>query len=582
MARISNEQIMEIRNSVNIVDVVSEYVPLVQKGKNYFGICPFHDDHNPSMSVTSDKQMFKCFVCGVGGNVFTFLMEYEHISFLEAVKKIADKVNIALDIGPTYRKSNSHLSKYYEMYDLSMKFYQNNLNTASGKEALDYLKKRDIDEEIIKEFNIGISFMGDKIYQMLKANKYNDEDIVESGLCNVNNKGYYDNFSNRIMFPLHDINGKVVAFSGRIYNTTDSSKYVNSKESPIFKKSQMLYNYHRVRDAVRKTGQVIIVEGFMDVIALYKVGINNVLATMGTAVTADQARLIKKLSSDVILMFDGDKAGNKATISCSEELQKIGVTPKIVRLEDKLDPDDYIEKYGLEKLKEHIENPISLIDYKMIVYKEDKNLKNSNDVSNYIKEVIKELKLVKDNIVRDLTLQKLSDETGVSLTTIASLLTKEENNEKKTIKVVKTTPKKVDRYQKAYQGLLFYMLRYKEVIRIVDESNVFIPSKQHRYVACEIVSFYEKYGQINMADFIAYLGDKKELVDIVNQLFDLPLPEEYIREEIDDYIKVLNEYTINLEIKRLEEVLKNSNSDIDKASIANKIMGLKKGVDNNG
>lgn len=575
MSRISDEKILEIRNSVNIVDIVSEYLPLVQKGKNYFGVCPFHDDHNPSMSVTQDKQMFKCFVCGVGGNVFTFLMEYEHISFLEAVKKIADKVNIQLDIGPITKKSVSHLSKYYEMYDLSMKYYQNNLKTASGKDALKYLQDRGINEEIIKEFGIGISYKGDKLYKMLKASKHDDKGIEESGLCNYNDKGYYDVFSNRIMFPLFDIDGKVVAFSGRIYNTTDSSKYVNSKESPIFKKGQMIYNYHRVREFVRKSGQVIVVEGFMDVIALYKVGINNVVATMGTAITSEQARLIKRLSTDVILMFDGDNAGNKATVSCAEELQKVGITPKIIRLEDKLDPDDYINKYGIERLKEHIENPISLIDYKMIIYKENKNLQNSVDVSNYINEVIKELKFVNDKIVRDLVLQKLSNETGVSLNTISSIIKKEETNKIIKPELIKP-PKKMNRYEKAYKGLLFYMLRYKEVIRIVDDSNVFIPNREHRLLACEITSFYEKYENINIADFTAFLGDKKELVEIVNQIFDLPLPEEYINEEIDDYIKVLNEYTVNLEQKRLEELMKESKSDIDKADIAKKIIELKK------
>ncbi len=575
MSRISDEKILEIRNSVNIVDIVSEYLPLVQKGKNYFGVCPFHDDHNPSMSVTQDKQMFKCFVCGVGGNVFTFLMEYEHISFLEAVKKIADKVNIQLDIGPITKKSVSLLSKYYEMYDLSMKYYQNNLKTASGKDALKYLQDRGINEEIIKEFGIGISYKGDKLYKMLKASKHDDKGIEESGLCNYNDKGYYDVFSNRIMFPLFDIDGKVVAFSGRIYNTTDSSKYVNSKESPIFKKGQMIYNYHRVREFVRKSGQVIVVEGFMDVIALYKVGINNVVATMGTAITSEQARLIKRLSTDVILMFDGDNAGNKATVSCAEELQKVGITPKIIRLEDKLDPDDYINKYGIERLKEHIENPISLIDYKMIIYKENKNLQNSVDVSNYINEVIKELKFVNDKIVRDLVLQKLSNETGVSLNTISSIIKKEETNKIIKPELIKPS-KKMNRYEKAYKGLLFYMLRYKEVIRIVDDSNVFIPNREHRLLACEITSFYEKYENINIADFTAFLGDKKELVEIVNQIFDLPLPEEYINEEIDDYIKVLNEYTVNLEQKRLEELMKESKSDIDKADIAKKIIELKK------
>ncbi|MDD4643830.1 MAG: DNA primase [Bacilli bacterium] len=583
MARISNEQIMEIRNSVSIVDIISEYVPLTQKGKNYFGLCPFHDDHNPSMSVSNEKQIYTCFVCGATGNVFTFLMEYEHLSFLEAVKLVANKTNISIDIDTGSKRTYSYLDKFYDMYDIAAKFYQNNLKTSSGTIGRKYLSDRGINAEIIKQFGVGVSFNGDKLYQMLKANGHDDKSILKSGLCNINENGCYDLFVNRIMFPLWNVEGKTVGFSGRIYDRDDSAKYVNSKESQIFKKGHLLYNYHHAKEHIRKAGQVIVVEGFMDVIALFKVGIKNVIATMGTAITSDQAQLIKRLSSNVILMFDGDKAGNKATIACGEELLKLGVTAKIVRLEDELDPDDYIDKYGVDRLKEHLDSPISLLDYKMFIYKEGKNLNNSDDVSNYIDNVIKELNLVKDKIVREIIIQKLSKETGVSVETLLSLLNKEELSTKVAItKPPKEKYKMQSKYEKAYERLLFYMLKYKEVIRLFDDSDVFIPVKEYRYLACEIISFYKKYGDINIADFIAYLGSKKELMEILSQIIMLPLPEEYSREEIDDYIKVLNDYTVEIEIKRLEGVLKECSVDTDRANIANQIMELRKGVDLDG
>lgn len=582
MNRIANEQILEIRNSVNIVDIISEYVPLIQKGKNYFGICPFHDDHNPSMSVSPEKQIYTCFVCGATGNVFTFLMEYEHISFLEAVKHIADKVNISVDIGNTYKKRDAHLDKFYDMYDLATKFYQNNLKTAGGVKGVEYLNKRGINQDVINEFGIGISFSRDKVYKLLSSSGFDDKTILNSGLCTVNDKGYYDLFSHRIMFPLWNIEGKVVAFSGRIYNTEDTAKYVNSRESQIFKKGRLLYNYHRVKDYVRRDGQVIIVEGFMDVIALFKVGIKNVVATMGTAITSDQAHLIKKLSSNVILMFDGDSAGNKATIACSEQLSKIGVIPKIVRLEDNLDPDEYINSYGEDKLHEHLQNPISLIDYKMIIYKEGKNLRNSDDVSIYINEIIKELHLVNDNIVREVVLQKLSNETNVMVETLSSLLYKEERKKVVPVNKPKKTEIKIqNKYQQAYERLLFYMLKHKEIIRLFDESDAFIPNKDYRYLACEMISFYKKYDRIDEADLYAYLGDKKELTDILGTISKLPLPETYEREEIDDYFKLLNEYTVEMEINRLKGLYKETNSQIEKAKIADQMMELKKGVGKN-
>ncbi len=575
MARISNEQIIDIRNRVNIIDVVSEYVPLTQKGKNYFGICPFHDDHNPSMSVDPSKQIFKCFVCGVGGNVFSFIMAYEHISFIESVKKIADKLNIPIDIGPVTKKNDSHLSKYYDMYEFIFKFYQNNLKTNSGKIALEYLSKRGINEEIIREFGIGLSTTGNRAYKTLNASSYDDKTIDASGLCSSNDKGYYDVFNNRIMFPIWNIDGKVVGFSGRIYNTEDSAKYVNSKESPIFKKGNLLYNYHKVKEHVRKEGYVIIVEGQIDVIGLYKAGIKNVIATLGTAITREQAHLIKRLSPNVILMFDGDKAGNKATIACGEELIKLGIMPKIVRLEDNLDPDDYISKYGVEKLKNHLSEPLSLLDYKMTIFKADKNMENSSDISNYINEVIKELNLVKDNIVREITIQRLSRETGVKEDTLYSLLNKETPITKKESQPIKKEVIISNKYQLACQNLIFYMLRYKEVIRFFNESNVFIPVANYRYLACEILTFYKKYGDINIADFIAYLEDKKELLDVLDKIIHLELPEQYHREEIDDYIKTLNDYMIELTKQKLQTEFKNSE---DKVAIANQIMELRKGV----
>ena len=591
MARISNEQIIEIRNSINIVDIISEYVPLIQKGKNYFGVCPFHDDHNPSMSVSLEKQIYTCFVCGATGNVFTFLMDYEHITFIEAVKKVADKLNISLDIDTPFKKSDSFTDKLYDIYDLSAKYYQNSLKTPSGEPAYNYLVSRKIDEEVIKEFGIGLSFKGDKLYKMLVSSKFDEKSITDSGLCTLGDKGYYDVFTNRIMFPIANEDGKIVGFSGRIFGGTDTSKYVNSRESAIFKKGHILYNYHRVKDITRKDGFVIIVEGFMDVIALYKVGIKNVIATMGTAITNDHAKLIKKLSSNVILMFDGDQAGNKATIACSEELLKIGIMSKIIRLENNLDPDEYIEQKGLDKLKEHIENPISLLDYKMSIYKEGKNFHNSEDISNYINEIVHELNLITDNIVREVTINKLNKETGVSVGTITSLLEREDKKINKVNIVVPLIKKESsiniapDKYEVACKNLLFYMLRHKEVVRTFDESNVFIPIKEYRYLALEIVSYYNKFKDISIADFLAYLGDKEELIDTCKKIMNLSLPEGMItssvfKEEIDDYIKALNvEYTADLENKQIKTQFKESTDDSEKGALGLKFTELKKGVD---
>ena len=569
--RVSEEKIVEIRKSVNIVDIISDYIPIEQKGRNYFAICPFHDDHNPSMSISPEKQIYTCFVCGAHGNVFNFIMDYENVSFYEALKIVANKSNIELNIddyNQNIEKRNDN-NNLYEIYDFAFKYYQNNLLTKDGKEALDYLYKRDFTDEIIKEFGIGLSTKN-KLTKVLLNKGYKNEDLLNSGISSFNDN-IYDTFIDRIMFPLWDLDGKVVGFSGRIYKTNDSSKYVNSKESDIFKKGNLLYNYHRAKQFARRKKSVIIVEGFMDVIALYKVGIYNVVASMGTAITKEQARLLKKLSTNIILCFDGDTAGNKATLSCSNELTDIGIYPKIIRLPSPLDPDEFLSKYGKEKFDEYLENPKSLLDYKIDYYRSITNFNNSEDISIYIKNVLSELNLVEDKIVKEIILKKLSDETNISFSTINGLL--KENTKKKE----KKQENKVtfNKYEKAERRLIFYMIRYPEVIRIYENNKCNFPTKEFRFLASEIIYYYNKHNCLSIADFLSYLNDKEELLEAFKKIDTLNINENYCYEEIMDYINLLNDYSIKERIKSLTKEFKKENDFIKKTEIAKEISELK-------
>lgn len=569
--RVSEEKIVEIRKSVNIVDIISDYIPIEQKGRNYFAICPFHDDHNPSMSISPEKQIYTCFVCGAHGNVFNFIMDYENVSFYEALKIVANKSNIELNIddyNQNIEKRNDN-NNLYEIYDFAFKYYQNNLLTKDGKEALDYLYKRDFTDEIIKEFGIGLSTKN-KLTKVLLNKGYKNEDLLNSGISSFNDN-VYDTFIDRIMFPLWDLDGKVVGFSGRIYKTNDSSKYVNSKESDIFKKGNLLYNYHRAKQFARRKKSVIIVEGFMDVIALYKVGIYNVVASMGTAITKEQARLLKKLSTNIILCFDGDTAGNKATLSCSNELTDIGICPKIIRLPSPLDPDEFLSKYGKEKFDEYLENPKSLLDYKIDYYRSITNFNNSEEISNYIKNVLSELNLVEDKIVKEIILKKLSDETNISFSTINGLL--KENTKKKE----KKQENKVtfNKYEKAERRLIFYMIRYPEVIRIYENNKCNFPTKEFRFLVSEIIYYYNKHNCLNIADFLSYLNDKEELLEAFKKIDTLNINENYCYEEIMDYINLLNDYSIKERIKILTKEFKKENDFIKKTEIAKEISELK-------
>ena len=273
MAYISNEIINEIRNKTDIVEVVSRYVNLTKTGKNYIGVCPFHDDHSPSMSVSPEKQIYTCFSCGASGNVFTFVSDFEKISFSEAVKLLGEKVgiNVSNDI-----KVNTKRDEYFDIYDLASKFYQNSLNSSLGKNAIEYLENRHLDKETIKKFGIGLSIQKVSLTKYLTNKKYSLDKLIDIGLTNDNGN---DIFVSRIMFPIWGLSGNVVAFSGRIYNTKDNSKYINTKETDNFKKGKILYNYHIAKEYLKKNDTVIIMEGQMDVIRASTVGINNCIAT---------------------------------------------------------------------------------------------------------------------------------------------------------------------------------------------------------------------------------------------------------------------------------------------------------------
>lgn len=571
MANISYEEILSIQRKANIVDIIRDYVPLTQRGKNYFGICPFHDDHNPSMSVSPEKGVYKCFVCGNAGNVFNFVMEYEKVSFYEAVKIVADKIGVSIDIS-TSKKENTKKSPLYDIYNISYKFYQNNLNTVYGKEAKKYLLNRKIDEDVIKNFNIGLSLSDSELCNALKAKGFKDDDIVSSGVAVQNGNNIYDIYKNRIMFPLYDLEGNVVGFSGRIYNQKSESKYINTKETEIFKKGELLYNYHIAKKEARKEKNIIVVEGFMDVIRLSTIGIVNVVATMGTAVTKYQLNLIQKLAPNITLMFDGDKAGEKATNAFIELANGNDSNIKVVRLEDNLDPDEYILTKGKDKMIYNLSHAQSVYDYKLSSYKENIDFNDSKEVSNYINVMIKEFEKIDDDIVREIEIKKLSESTNVSYDLIKSKL---KDSEKKVIITHKPKNIKINKYEKASKYILYRMINDNNMILYYFNNLSYLPNDTERKLASEIVLFYKKFNSFNLSDFIIYLEDKKELINLVVDISDLKYTEDELNDNIDNYFDVIKESLYNNQIVKLTSELKNESNSVKRMEIAQKIVDLK-------
>ena len=547
--------INELRSKLNIVDVIGKYISLSKKGRNYFGLCPFHDDHSPSLSVSPEKQIYKCFVCGESGNVFDFVKNYEHISFFEAADILAKEVG--MDLGIKHKNSTTKYDKYYAIMDIANKFYQNNLSSKEGLLAREYLEKRKLTKETISEFEIGLSLNKRDILTNLLVSKGNS--LEELNLIDLSNTNH-DSYINRIMFPLHNQNGQVIGFSGRIYDNSNLNKYQNTKETPIFKKRENLFNYHRAKEEIRKCKKVIVMEGFMAVIRAHTIGVLNCIATMGTALSNEQAAIIKRLSNTIYLCYDGDEAGKKATLSSGEVFTNMGANVFVIPLSDGLDPDDYIMKYGEESFKKKIDDAIAFNEYKIKALKRNYNLNNVDDKTLYINKVLQELKNEKDEIKCEIMLKNLANDTNVWYNTLEKKLLdlKESEKDTKKEKIVVIKKEKSDGYEKAMELLIFCSLNDPSAITLIDNSNVYIPNREIRLLLNEIIAYYNRFGKINEADFYTYLNQKEEknLLDVLKKILSKEYSENIDQKMINECLVAIKNYNIALEIKKLEKEIK--------------------------
>ncbi len=580
MAFVSNDEINAIRAKADIISIVGSYIPLTQRGKNYFCVCPFHDDHSPSMSLSTDKQIYKCFSCGATGNVFSFVAEYENVSFIEAVSIVANKCGMELS-QTTFNSNVSQIFKEeHEIMELSQKFFLNNLRTDAGKEATKYLNDRGINDDTIKEFGIGLSLdSNDSLLTLLNKKNYDTEKLVDIGLVNNVNGKTYDMFSRRITFPLWDKDGNIVGFSARIYRgEKDVSKYMNSRESKIFKKGETLYNYHNAKDVAKREKKIIVVEGFMDAIRVSLSGIKNVVALQGTAMTSDQINLLKKLRVKVILCLDNDNAGLMATVANGDELVKNGVETYVIRLSGKKDPDEYIIANGSEAFVENVNDPLTFFEFKMNYFKQNKNLDNVEDLTEYINDVLKSLASNDDPILREVTLNKLAKEHDLSLDVLKKKLEADTSVEVK--KEVKDEPKKElvkkDKYMKGAEKILYFMMNGEEYVSEYQKKLGYFNEPIYREIANEIIYFSEANGTITVADFITYVTDKSEIKEKVMEIVNDSINDEVTIEAMDEYILAVSKVMTQNEIKRLKLLL-SKELDVDKKrKIMLQIVELKK------
>lgn len=572
----NNDLANEIRSKTDIVDIIGERIPLVARGKNFFGVCPFHDDSNPSMCVSREKQIYTCFSCHATGNVYTFLMNYDHIGFREALKYLGDKVGVNVS-SINIQKKSTKFDKFYEAYNFSVKYFQNNLSSTKGKAARNYLSNRGINEATIKEFEIGLSLdTRDDLTKLLVNKKYDLGELNRIGLSSDD----HDIYNDRIMFPLYNVSGQVVGFSGRIYNDNGQNKYLNTKETDIFKKGEMLYHYHIAREECRLQKSVIVMEGFMDVIRASTIGIKNTVALMGTALTNNQFNLIKRLSNNIILCLDGDEPGVHAMLSIGDHLLEQGVEVKVVVLPNDDDPDSFILKNGKDRFVGLIENALNFSDFKMQQLRKNVDFRSDEEKSNYINTVLKETVKINDSIRVEMVLKRLAKEFDISYNTLEKkfkdLSEFRETVKEKTVPVINKVVKKT-KYDKAVEQILYFMLNNDWVISQVEAERVVFPSEESRILSSEIIYYYKLYGNINVADFYTYVQDKEDILVLLNSILASNYNEKTTKEELFLYFKVIREYRSNQEIKRLTNLMKKEVDPLEQAKIANKIRTLRMG-----
>ena len=456
MIRYSDETIEEIRNANDIVDVISQYVVLKRSGRNFFGLCPFHKEKSPSFSVSPDKQIFHCFGCHVGGDVFRFISKIEGIGFKEAVEELAEKAGVELpNIGETDNKLSALKEKVYEINKLAAEFYHENLYKPSAKLAQEYVKKRKLNNETLKKFLIGYSGTYNELYELLKQKGYSEEEILASGLVNKTENGkFIDRFRGKLMYPIQDVRNRVIAFGGRVLISEEERKkieatgkkmpkYINSQEGIVYSKGRHLYGLN----VAKKSGtlkKILIVEGYMDAISLHQRGINYAVASLGTALTEAQGRLLRNSASQVIIGYDADGAGQAATMRGLEILQSLGCDIRILQIEGAKDPDEFILKYGPERLEKQIEKAISLVEFKVKTLKNTLNLENANDKIKFLKEIAKVLQKIDNEIEKEVYIEKIAKEYQISKEAIYAEINKLEHSNGASKKILEKSKPRLD------------------------------------------------------------------------------------------------------------------------------------------
>ncbi|NLC54976.1 MAG: DNA primase [Erysipelothrix sp.] len=573
MARLQNEDINRVRQSADISEVISQYIPIEKKGRNFVAICPFHDDNNPSLTISPDKQIYKCFVCGAGGNVFTFVQNYNKVSFIEAVDTVAKSVNIDLNINTTqvnYNISDSQ-KEYFKITEDATNFLNFQLTNTSNQVLIDYLDKRKLTAKEIDYFNVGYE-EDHSLVNFLKRKGYKDSDLVDINLVHDTDYGFRSVFNNRLVFPIHDRYQNVVGYSGRIlFDDKDSAKYVNSNENVIYTKGDVLYNFHRAKDDAKREGESFLVEGVMDCIAFYQADVYNSVATLGTALTVNQASQIRTLAPKVVIAFDGDNAGKMATVKAIDVLLDHNLKIEVLVSFKNLDPDDFLKKYGKEEFNNKLKIRLSWMDFLIQYFNEKYNLDNFEERKEFTVTLAKFKSKIKDNFDQEYFLNKIAKITNFTASQISQLIPETKN--------IVSQPKLVKRRNRSLRNRVEYniigqMLTGKEAAFYIRDNLGYLTEDSLNRLYSLLIDYYFHNDEIVIADVISKINQEDEelsplFLEIINSD---NVIKEYDKEIIDENIGLIEVKLIERNIKDLRS--KNTIDDSEKALQAKKIAEL--------
>lgn len=577
MVRYSDELIDDIKNSNDIVDIISQYVILKRSGRNFFGLCPFHKEKTPSFSVSPDKQIFHCFGCGAGGNVIHFISKIENIDFKESLEMLAEKAGITLPTLDNTEDNKRQLlkEKIYEINKESALYYHKTLYEEISKPAQEYVKKRKLDNKTLKDYCIGYAPINSNLYKYLKEKGFTDEEILASDLVIKKGNNYVDRFKNRLIFPIQDVRNRYIAFGGRVLDSS-LPKYINSPENIVYSKARNLYGLNIAKKS--KLEKLIIVEGYMDVVSLHQRGIENVVASCGTALTEAQGRLLRKYAEKIIISYDSDSAGQAATLRGLEILSNLGCDVRILQMEGAKDPDEYVIKYGNVRFNNLVDKSISLIEFKTKVLKKDLDLDNVNDKIKFLKEIAKLVSTVDNKMEQEVYIDKISKEYDISKEAIYAEINKlnySKNQGKKTLEsnyrarnVMNKKEVLPDALLKRENMIIGILLNGKEKIynQIKDIlSPEDFKKEQNKKIMQKLYEEFEK-GNSNINNILEIFNDDEEIISILTEI----MADDYeIKDDKKAIEDLINNYKKEKLIARKKEIINSLNSqNIDKQETA--------------